>query len=152
MKDVLKDSVREVRVSDRLTDSPVCLVVPEGGSPAYLERLLQQRGKGMPRVKRILEVNPKHPVIEHLKSVYEREPTTEQVTEWIELLHDQALLTEGSTIADPNRFARRMTGLLTQVAAQAASRTANGAAAPAQAAVVPEAPAPQASTTPPTVS
>ncbi|HZI10367.1 MAG TPA: molecular chaperone HtpG [Myxococcus sp.] len=152
MKDVLKESVREVRVSDRLTDSPVCLVVPEGGSPAYLERLLQQRGKGMPRVKRILEVNPKHPVIEHLKSVYEREPTTEQVTEWIELLHDQALLTEGSTISDPNRFARRMTGLLTQVAAQAASRAPNGAAAPAQAAGVPEAPASQASLTPPTVS
>lgn len=125
MKDVLQESVREVRVSDRLTDSPVCLVVPEGGSPAYLERLLQQRGRGMgaPRVKRILEVNPKHPVIEHLKAVHERDPAAAQVSEWIELLHDQALLTEGSTIADPNRFARRMTGLLTQVAAQAATPT-----------------------------
>ncbi|GEL74157.1 molecular chaperone HtpG [Myxococcus virescens] len=129
MKDVLQESVREVRVSDRLTDSPVCLVVPEGGSPAYLERLLQQRGRGagMPRVKRILEVNPKHPVIEHLKAVHDRDPAAAQVAEWIELLHDQALLTEGSTIADPNRFARRMTGLLTQVAALAA------APAPAQA-------------------
>ncbi|MCP3062193.1 molecular chaperone HtpG [Myxococcus sp. K38C18041901] len=119
MKDVLQDSVREVRVSDRLTDSPVCLVVPEGGSPAYLERLLQQRGKGMPRVKRILEVNPKHPVIEHLKTLHAQDPAQAQVSEWIELLHDQALLTEGSTIADPNRFARRLTSLLTQVAGQA---------------------------------
>ncbi len=148
MKDVLKESVREVRVSDRLTDSPVCLVVPEGGSPAYLERLLQQRGKGMPRVKRILEVNPKHPVIEHLKALQEREPTAEQVTEWIELLHDQALLTEGSTISDPNRFARRMTALLTQVAAQAArSPNSATATAPTQAPVT-EAPGPQPSTTP----
>ncbi|NTX00280.1 molecular chaperone HtpG [Myxococcus sp. CA051A] len=130
MKDVLQDSVREVRVSDRLTDSPVCLVVPEGGSPAYLERLLQQRGKGMPRVKRILEVNPKHPVIEHLKAVHEKDPAQAQVSEWIELLHDQALLTEGSTISDPNRFARRLTSLLTQVAGQAAK------------APVPEVPAP----------
>ncbi|NTX38399.1 molecular chaperone HtpG [Myxococcus sp. CA033] len=130
MKDVLQDSVREVRVSDRLTDSPVCLVVPEGGSPAYLERLLQQRGKGMPRVKRILEVNPKHPVIEHLKAVHEKDPAQAQVSEWIELLHDQALLTEGSTISDPNRFARRLTALLTQVAGQAAK------------APVPEVPAP----------
>ena len=150
MKDVLKDSVREVRVSDRLTDSPVCLVVPEGGSPAYLERLLQQRGKGMgmPRVKRILEVNPNHPVIAHLKAVNERQPDAAQVTEWIELLHDQALLTEGSTIADPNRFARRMTGLLTQVAAQAAQATTNGAVATAAQAPAPEAtqpgPSPQA--------
>ncbi|MCY1020336.1 molecular chaperone HtpG [Pyxidicoccus sp. MSG2] len=133
MKDVLKDSVREVRVSDRLTDSPVCLVVPEGGSPAYLDRLLQQRGKGMgmPRVKRIMEVNPNHPVIAHLKAVHERQPDAAQVTEWIELLHDQALLTEGSTISDPNRFARRMTGLLTQVAAQAAQTPTNAAVAQA---------------------
>ncbi|MCE9671948.1 molecular chaperone HtpG [Myxococcus stipitatus] len=120
MKDVLQASVREVRVSDRLTDSPVCLVVPEGGSPAYLERLLQQRGKAMPRMKRILEVNPRHPVIEHLKTLHEANPAEAQVSEWIELLHDQALLTEGSTIADPNRFARRMTTLLTQVAGLAA--------------------------------
>jgi len=134
MKDVLQDSVREVRVSDRLTDSPVCLVVPEGGSPAYLERLLQQRGKGTPRVKRILEINPKHPVIEHLKSVHEKDPAQAQVSEWIELLHDQALLTEGSTISDPNRFARRLTSLLTQVAGQAAK------------APVPEVPAPAAPT------
>ncbi|WP_426745196.1 molecular chaperone HtpG [Myxococcus faecalis] len=137
MKDVLQDSVREVRVSDRLTDSPVCLVVPEGGSPAYLERLLQQRGKGMPRVKRILEVNPKHPVIEHLKTLHAQDPAQAQVAEWIELLHDQALLTEGSTISDPNRFARRLTTLLTQVAGQAVKAPvpdAPKAEAPAQAA------------------
>ncbi|AKF83464.1 heat shock protein 90 [Myxococcus fulvus 124B02] len=138
MKDVLQDSVREVRVSDRLTDSPVCLVVPEGGSPAYLERLLQQRGKGMPRVKRILEVNPKHPVIEHLKTLHAQDPAQAQVAEWIELLHDQALLTEGSTISDPNRFARRLTTLLTQVAGQAVK-------APMPDAPKPEAPAQAAS-------
>ncbi|MBZ4394317.1 MULTISPECIES: molecular chaperone HtpG [unclassified Myxococcus] len=138
MKDVLQDSVREVRVSDRLTDSPVCLVVPEGGSPAYLERLLQQRGKGMPRVKRILEVNPKHPVIEHLKTLHAQDPAQAQVAEWIELLHDQALLTEGSTISDPNRFARRLTTLLTQVAGQAVK-------APVSDAPKPEAPAQAAS-------
>ena len=150
MKDVLKDSVREVRVSDRLTDSPVCLVVPEGGSPAYLERLLQQRGKGMglPRVKRIMEINPGHPVIAHLKAVHERQPDAAQVTEWIELLHDQALLTEGSTISDPNRFARRMTGLLTQVAAQAAKAPTNGVPAEAQPRVTEAQGAQPASSTP----
>jgi molecular chaperone HtpG len=148
MKDVLKDAVREVRVSDRLTDSPVCLVVPEGGSPAYLERLLQQRGKGMglPRVKRIMEVNPNHPVITHLKTVHERQPDAAQVTEWIELLHDQALLTEGSTISDPNRFARRMTGLLTQVAAQAAAQAPTNAAVAQAPVQEPAAPQPPAST------
>ncbi|WP_246356909.1 molecular chaperone HtpG [Pyxidicoccus fallax] len=148
MKDVLNDSVREVRVSDRLTDSPVCLVVPEGGSPAYLERLLAQRGKGvgMPRVKRILEVNPNHPVITHLKAVNEQQPDAAQVTEWIELLHDQALLTEGSTISDPNRFARRMTALLTQVAGQAASQASTNGAVAQTPVQEPAAPQPPAST------
>ncbi|MBN1209395.1 MAG: molecular chaperone HtpG [Myxococcaceae bacterium] len=139
MKAVLQEAVREVRVSDRLTDSPVCLVLPEGGSPAFLERLLREHGRGMPRAKRILEVNPGHPVIAHLARLHERDAKSEQVTEWVELLHDQALLTEGSPLEDPNRFAKRMTALLTQLAAQAAeppanSSTAAGAQAPEAAA------------------
>lgn len=117
MKEVLKEHVREVRVSERLTDSPVCLVMPEGGSHAYVERLLRERGRSLPRAKRILEVNARHPVVEHLGRLHEKDSKSTQVQEWIELLHDQALLTEGSTIEDPNRFARRMTALLTQVAA-----------------------------------
>jgi molecular chaperone HtpG len=133
MKDVLKDAVKEVRVSDRLTDSPVCLVLPEGGSPAFLERLLREHGRDMPRAKRILEVNPTHPVIEHLRKLHERDGASTQVSEWVELLHDQALLTEGSTLEDPNRFAKRMTALLTQLAATAVEPPANGSASATQA-------------------
>jgi molecular chaperone HtpG len=133
IKEVLKDAVKEVRVSDRLTDSPVCLVLPEGGSPAFLERLLREHGRGMPRAKRILELNPTHPVIEHLNKLHARDAKSAQVTEWIELLHDQALLTEGSPLEDPNRFAKRMTALLTQVAAQAVEPPSNGAATATQA-------------------
>jgi molecular chaperone HtpG len=133
MKEVLKGAVSEVRVTHRLTDSPVCLVLPEGGSPAFLERLLREHGRDMPRARRILEVNPSHPIVEHLRKLHERDATSEKVTEWIELLHDQALLTEGSPLEDPNRFARRMTALLTQVAAQAVEPPTNGAAAAAQA-------------------
>jgi molecular chaperone HtpG len=133
IKEVLKDAVREVRVSDRLTDSPVCLVLPEGGSPAFLERLLREHGRSMPRAKRILEVNPAHPVIEHLNKLHARDAQSAQVAEWIELLHDQALLTEGSPLEDPNRFAKRMTALLTQVAAQAVEPPSNGAATATQA-------------------
>ncbi|HEX8699034.1 MAG TPA: molecular chaperone HtpG [Myxococcaceae bacterium] len=130
MKEVLKESIREVRVSDRMTDSPVCLVLPEGGSPAFLERLLREHGKGAPRAKRILEVNPTHPVIEHLRKLHERDAGSAQVAEWVELLHDQALLTEGSTLEDPNRFAKRMTGLLTQLASLTVAPPTNGAPTP----------------------
>ncbi|KFE64323.1 molecular chaperone HtpG [Hyalangium minutum] len=133
MKEVLKNAVSEVRVTHRLTDSPVCLVLPEGGSPAFLERLLREHGRDMPRARRILEVNPSHPIVEHLRKLHERDATSEKVTEWIELLHDQALLTEGSPLEDPNRFARRMTALLTQVAAQTVEPSSNGAASATQA-------------------
>jgi molecular chaperone HtpG len=118
MKEVLKEHVREVRASDRLTDSPCCLVVPEGGSHAFVERLLRERGRSVPRAKRILEVNPQHPVIQHLRGLQEQDPGSEKMKEWVELLYDQALLTEGSSVEDPNRFVRRMTALMTQVAAQ----------------------------------
>ncbi len=117
--EVLKEKVREVRLSDRLTDSPVCLVVPEGGTHAYMEQLLKERGKALPRQKRILELNPEHPLIQRLSALQEKDPSAANVGEWIELLYDQALLTEGSRPEDPNLLARRMTALLTEVASQA---------------------------------
>ncbi|MFY0580436.1 molecular chaperone HtpG [Cystobacter fuscus] len=132
MKEVLKEQVREVRASDRLTDSPCCLVVPEGGSHAFVERLLRERGRSIPRAKRILEVNPQHPIIQHLSALQQKEPGSEQLKEWVEMLYDQALLTEGSSVEDPNRFARRMTALMTQLAAQGGTAPIEGnhAAAP----------------------
>jgi molecular chaperone HtpG len=65
-----------------------------------VERLLHERGQSLQRVKRILEVNPTHPVIEHLKALHEREPGAQQVSEWLEILYDQALPTGGSSVED----------------------------------------------------
>jgi molecular chaperone HtpG len=127
MKQVLAEQVREVRATARLTDSPCCLVFPEGGSHAYMERLLRERGHALPRVKRILEVNPEHPAIAHLASLYAKDPQSTQFTEWVEMLYDQALLTEGSSLEDPNRFARRVAVLMSQVAAGTGSNPAGGA-------------------------
>ncbi len=75
------------------------------GAPAYLERLLQQRGKGMgmPRVKHMTEINPGHPVIAHLKSVHERQSAAAQVAEWIEVLHTHdAVPAPEATAAQPS--------------------------------------------------
>ncbi len=119
MQGALDEHVREVRVSKRLTDSPVCLVVPEGGQHAYLERLMRSHDQTMPKTKRILEVNAQHPLIGNLRALHENEPSSDRVKEWIEILYDQALLLEGSPVEDPARLARRMTTLL-----QAASATA----------------------------
>jgi len=108
----LQDHVSEVRVSHRLTDSPVCLVVPEGGLQPYIERVLRATRKDSPKTKRILEVNPEHALVKNLERMYEKDPTSEKLGEWIELLFEQALLAEGSPVEDPTRFATRLTSLL----------------------------------------
>jgi molecular chaperone HtpG len=115
----LQDHVSEVRVSSRLTDSPVCLVVPEGGLQPYIERVLRATRKDAPRTKRILEVNPEHPLVKNLERMHEKDPESSKLGEWIELLFEQALLAEGSPVEDPTRFARRLTTLLQEASSAA---------------------------------
>ena len=114
IQEILGTQISEVRLSTRLTDSPACLVVPEGGQHAYLERLLRAQDKGQERGKRILELNPSHPLVRNLQQLHELKPDSPSIVEWTELLYDQVLLTEGSPVDDPNRLARRMTHLLEQ--------------------------------------
>lgn len=119
MKEALGDKVVEVRVSDRLTDSPACLVLQGAGPHGYVDRLLRERGHDVPKAKRVLEVNASHPVIEYLRTAATNPAVTEKVNDWISVIYDQALLTEGSALEDPNRFARLVTSLLTEAAAAA---------------------------------
>jgi len=116
VKEILGDHVEDVRVSERLADSPACLVVAGGGSHAFVERLLRERGRAIPRSKRVLELNPSHPLVEMLEKLHEKDAGSERLREWVETIYDQALLTEGGTLEDPNRFARRLTALLTEAA------------------------------------
>jgi molecular chaperone HtpG len=109
---VLGDRVTAVRPSDRLTDSPVCLVLASAGPHGYVERLLREAGRDVPKSSRILEVNPEHAVVRNLRALVERNGSDAQVGDWIELLYDQALVAEGAPIDDPNGFARRLTTLL----------------------------------------
>ena len=110
-KSVLASKVGEVRLSTRLTDSPVCLVIPEGGMAPHIERLMMARQMGIPAQKRILELNPGHPLIQNLERRDREEPGN--VAAWIELLYDQALIAEGSPLDNPAAFAQRLTTLLT---------------------------------------
>ncbi len=113
-QEVLADDIAEVRVSRRLADSPACLVIPEGGVASHIERLLRAQGQDIPKQKRILELNPDHPLIDAVRDLNEK--GDEGVSEWIELIYDQALLAEGSPIEEPGRFAQRLTGLMQEVA------------------------------------
>jgi molecular chaperone HtpG len=111
-KEILAEYVNEVRVSQRLTESPVCLVLPKGGVAAHIERLMRSYQQDLPAQKRILELNPKHPLIARLKAEVERDASSEKLREWVEMLYDQALLTEGSPLPDPARFAARVASLM----------------------------------------
>jgi molecular chaperone HtpG len=122
-KQVLEAQISDVRVSERLTDSPACLVVPRGGLPAHIERLLRAHQQDMPEQKRILELNPNHPLILRMNQELAAGGKFAQLDEWIELLYDQALLIEGSPLPDPARFSQRLIALL-QAAPAAAPTSA----------------------------
>ncbi len=104
---VLGGRVKDVRFSDRLTDSPCCLVITGAGPHGYVQRLLREAGRDVPKSERILELNPSHPVLRNLETLIERGDG--QANEWLELLYDQALLAEGAPLEDPAAFSRRMT-------------------------------------------
>ena len=111
--------MRDVRASDRLTDSPCCLATPEGALNAAVERTLRALGREVPTVKRVLEINPTHPLIQGLRELAASDAGGARVDEWIEMLYEQALLTEGNPVEDPSRFAKRLTSLLSQAVASA---------------------------------
>ena len=111
-KEVLAEHVSEVKVSSRLTDSPACLVMPKGGLPAHLERLIRAQQADLPVQKRILEINAKHPLLQRMRAELSAGDNEKRVAEWIEMLYDQALISEGSPLPDPARFAKRISALM----------------------------------------
>ena len=115
IKGSLEEQVKEVRITNRLTDSPACLVSDEQGMSPYLEKVLRASGQDVPPQTRILELNPEHPVVQNLQEISKDEGKTEDVKVWSQLLFDQALVAEGSLPADPAQFARSITTLMRRV-------------------------------------
>jgi len=111
----LQEQVKEVRLSDRLTDSSAVLVADESGMDANMERMMKAMGQAVPETKRTLELNPGHPVMDKLKSMVEADPSDERIAEYGELLFDQALLTEGTPLPNPAAFAKRVSKLMASI-------------------------------------
>ena len=104
MQKSLGEIVKEVRVSNRLTESAVCLVGEQGGMSLHLERMLKQHGQGDGLTKpRILEINPTHALIQKLAG-----QSDEIIGETAHLLLDQARIVEGESLPDPIAFAQRL--------------------------------------------
>ena len=110
LKKSLDGDVSEVRFSGRLTDSPCCLVIEGNALSPHMERLFKAMNQEIPRTKRILELNPTHPLTEALNA--RCEAGEEGLDRFARVLYDQALLTEGSPIPDPAAFAKNVTELL----------------------------------------
>jgi len=112
LKLTLKDAVKDVRASHRLEASAVCLVADEGDMDMHLERLLKQHRQLDGKSKRVLEVNPRHPVIACLAKRLSQNGGADAVTEAAWLLLDQACIVQGEPVSDTNAFARRLDSAL----------------------------------------
>jgi len=112
VKDTLGDRISDVKMSSRLTESPVCLVAGQFDMSANLERILRAANRPVEGGKRVFELNGDHALIKNLDQLAKDDAHRVKFKEWVEVLYEQALLTEGSPLADPSSFAQRMTALL----------------------------------------
>ena len=114
--DRLKEKVKEVRFSNRLTDSACCLVADEYGMNANMERIMKAMNQAVPESKRVLELNPAHPILTAMASIHKQDQNAPALADYADLLYDQALLTEGSQIKDPLRFTKLVSELMVKAA------------------------------------
>ncbi|RVW02980.1 molecular chaperone HtpG [Rhodococcus xishaensis] len=108
----LEEQVKQVRLSTRLTDSPACIVGDEFGMTPALERMYRASGQQVPHFKRILELNPTHPLVEGLRSAHAERGDDPGLAETAELLYGTALLAEGGELEDPAHFAKLLANRL----------------------------------------
>jgi molecular chaperone HtpG len=108
----LDQYLKQIRLSTRLIDSPACLVTEEHEYSPHLERLLQKGKGGGPKQRRIMELNPSHPIIARMHDRYKANAEDPAITDSIELLFEVALVAEGSEIADPVRLNQLTLNLL----------------------------------------
>ncbi len=108
VKKVFGNKVQDVRITQRLTNSPACLVVEGHDMSANLERMLKAAGQKVGSTKPVFELNPKHPMVKRLNS----EEDNRKFKEWSLILFDQALLAEGGQLDDPGAYVKRLNKLL----------------------------------------
>ncbi len=108
IKAALGETVKDVRVTLRLTDSPACLVADEHDMGANFQRLLKSAGQNIPAAKPILEINPHHPLVQRLKA----EADDARFGDLAKVLFDQSMLAEGGQLEDPAGFVKRLNQLM----------------------------------------
>ena len=113
IKETLKDCVKDVQATDRLTKSPFALITPAGVMSLNLERLMKAHGQQIAmNSDRILEINPRHEVIHKLADMLDKKEMDDKINDAILVLFDQTLIAEGEPLKDPAAFSRRLTSFV----------------------------------------
>ena len=113
IKETLKESVKDVQATDRLTKSPFALITPAGVMSLNLERLMKAHGQQIAmNSDRILEINPRHEVIHKLADMLDKKEMDDKINDAILVLFDQTLIAEGEPLKDPAAFSRRLTSFV----------------------------------------
>lgn len=112
LKSKLEEHVKEVRLSNRLTESAACLVGEVHDMSPQMEQMMKALGQELPQMKRILEVNPAHPILEKLQRLFDANHDDPQLAEYAELLYGQAVLAEGGQLPQPAKFSKLVAELM----------------------------------------
>ncbi|MBT4689338.1 MAG: molecular chaperone HtpG, partial [Rhodospirillaceae bacterium] len=116
VKQTLGEAVKDVRTTDRLTDSAVCLVADDGDMDMRLERMLKAHNQLKTDSVRILEINPKHDLIKNMSAAATKGGAADDLADLAFLLLDQARIIEGEALPDPAAFSRRMATVMAKAA------------------------------------
>jgi len=108
----VQEEVKEVRLSSRLTSSPVCLVADQHDLSPRMFKIMEQMGQKPPKVKQILELNPQHALIPKLQQIFKEDPADPRLKLYAELLLGQAHLSEEGQLPDPGAFSRALADVM----------------------------------------
>ncbi len=112
IKSKLQDKIKDVKPSKRLKDSLACLSGDAQDLSAYMEKILKASGQNPPHAKRVLELNPDHPALDRIRSLYEKDQSNSVLEDYSEMLLDMAVIGEGGKLENPARFSKLLGNLM----------------------------------------
>lgn len=108
----LDEKIKEVKPSTHLKDSVACLSGDQYDLSPYMEKILKAGGQQLPSIKRVLELNMEHPLIDKIKGIYDKDKDSNDLKNYTDLLYDMAVISEGGKLDNPSRFSKLVGDLM----------------------------------------